>query len=121
MALLRNPLTRFESNFHMRVALGNYPSNESASSVVSPQVDEFINAIVKKKITLESIASSWEDFRCLFNPSRNLIFEGLYYVHLMTWLCNFPPENILILNSEEFFEENTQNVVINFHFLVFLL
>ena len=34
----------------------------------------------------------------------------------MTWLCNFPPENILILNSEEFFE-NTQsvlNVVISF-------
>ena len=91
----------------MRVALGNYPSNKSASSVVNPQVDEFINALVKKKITLENIASSWEDFRCLFNPTRNLIFEGLYYVHLMTWLCNFPPENILILNSEEFFE-NTQ-------------
>ena len=48
VALLRNPLTRFESNFRMRVALGNYPSNESASSVVNPQVDEFINAIVKK-------------------------------------------------------------------------
>ena len=113
VALLRNPLTRFESNFLMRVALGDYPSNKSASSVVNPQVDEFIN---KKEITLENIASSWEDFRCLFNPSRNLIFEGLYYVHLMTWLCNFPPENILILNSEEFFE-NTQsvlNVVISF-------
>ena len=34
----------------------------------------------------------------------NLLYEGLYSVFLANWLCVWPAENILIINSEEFFK-----------------
>ena len=105
--LLRDPLRRFLSNYLMRSDQGirSYSNNTRASTVVEVELESFINTALKKGADIRSIDQSWERFRCLFSPSRNLLFEGLYYVHVMNWLCNFPPENILILNSEEFFEK----------------
>ena len=104
--LLREPIKRLESNFLMRVRLKSrgYNNNTKASTVVQLEVESFLNAVLTATADFKNIEHSWERFRCLFNPSRNLVFEGLYYVHLMNWLCNFPPENILFLNSEEFFQ-----------------
>lgn len=36
-----------------------------------------------------------------FYSAKNL-YAGFYSLHLANWLCNFPSENILLLNSEEF-------------------
>ena len=105
--LLRDPLRRFLSNYLMRIDQGirSYGNNTKASTVVEVELESFITAALEKGVDIKNIDQSWERFRCLFYPSRNLIFEGLYYIHVMNWLCNFPPENILILNSEEFFEK----------------
>ena len=106
--LLRDPLTRFLSNFLMRIHLRTrYNNNTNVSTIVEVELQNFISAALRKRVNFTNIERSWEQFRCLFNPSRNLVFEGLYYIHVMNWLCNFPPENILILNSEEFFKKTS--------------
>ena len=107
--LLRDPLTRFLSNFLMRTHKGirSYNNNTKVSTIVEVELQNFISAALRKRVDFTNIERSWERFRCLFNPSRNLVFEGLYYIHVMNWLCNFPPENILILNSEEFFKKTS--------------
>ena len=46
-----------------------------------------------------------------------IIYEGLYYVHLMNWLCNFPSENIMIINSEEFYRNASTVLDLVFQFL----
>lgn len=105
--LLRDPIRRFESNYLMRVdhLTRHYNNNTKASTVVEIELQNFISAALKNGLDMKTVDKSWEEFRCLFAPSRSLIFEGIYYVHVMNWLCNFPPENILILNSEEFYNE----------------
>ena len=107
--LLRDPLTRFLSNFLMRTHKGirYYNNNTKASTIVEVELQSFISAALRKHVDFTNIERYWGQFRCLFNPSRNLVFEGLYYIHVMNWLCNFPPENILILNSEEFFKKTS--------------
>ena len=103
--LLRDPIKRLESNFHMRVRVKSrgYSNTTKAATMVKFELEKFLKTALKKSADMKRIEKSWEKFCCLFNPSNNMVFEGLYYVHLMNWLCNFPPENILILNSEEFF------------------
>ena len=105
--LLRDPIQRLESNYLMRVDKGtrHYNNNTRVSTAVEIETQTFISAALKRGLDMQTIDKSWEKFRCLFAPSRNLIFEGIYYAHVMNWLCNFPPENILILNSEEFYDE----------------
>ena len=105
--LLRDPIERLKSNFLMRIRLQTrgYSNNTRASTVVNLEVESFLTTALRSGAEIQNMEQSWEKFRCLFKPSRNLVHEGLYYVHLMNWLCNFPPENILVLSSEEFFSE----------------
>lgn len=105
--LLRDPVTRFLSNFLMRIneRIRYYNNDTKVSTIVEVELQNFINAALDKHVDFTKFEEFWERYLCLFNPSRNLVFEGLYYVHVMNWLCNFPPENILILNSEEFFNK----------------
>ena len=104
--LLRDPINRFESNFIMRLSKRKRSVNESLLSIiVTHELAKFVRVALKKGVDIESIENSWEKFLCLFSPAKNMIFEGFYYVHIMNWLCNFRPENILILNSEEFFSD----------------
>ena len=46
-----------------------------------------------------------------------MVFEGVYYVHLLNWLCNFPAENIMIINSEEFYRHPSKILDYVFQFL----
>lgn len=52
-------------------------------------------------------ASLYKDFNCKWETGiPNMLHESLYFVFLSHWLCNYPsPENIMIVNSEEFFEK----------------
>ena len=56
---------------------------------------------------LRKDASLYEDFKCIWESnSPNMLYDSLYFVFLSHWLCNYPaPENIMIVNSEEFFEK----------------
>ena len=109
LILLRNPVNRYVSNFLMRARLNkkHYSNNTGLSTVINLEVDSFYNTLLKKGVSLSLSPDKWEQFQCLFKPSENMLFEGLYYAHLMNWLCNYPSSNILIMNSEEFYENTT--------------
>ena len=112
--LLRNPAKRLESNFLMRV---KYHTTKFRKQPISALVNDQLNAYFKAAKETTSTPTEWSRLVGLFPPARNMVFEGLYYVHLLNWLCNFPAENILIINSEEFFEKPNRILDIVFQFL----
>ena len=109
LLLLRNPIDRYKSNFLMRTKLGTkeYTNNTALSTVINMELSSFYKSLLVKGVHMTSQTgmdlAQWYKFCCMYSPSRNMIYEGLYYVHVMNWLCNYPAENILILNSEEFY------------------
>ena len=100
--LLRNPIERFISNYLMRVRIRKL-SYGSSSGVIKKSVEKYLQQVTKRGVISLQIEKDWTKLLCLFGPSQNLVFEGIYFVHLLNWLCNFPAENIMIINSEEFF------------------
>ena len=109
--LLRNPIDRYVSNFMMRVTrkeYGKYNSFTTIQDTTEHELELLRTAVLKKKFSFSSEpSSSWSKLRCVFGCCDSMIYEGLYYVFLMNWLCNFPAENIMIVNSEEFFHSPT--------------
>ena len=105
--LFRNPVDRFVSNFLMRVKFNTAKlrNTTSISTVLKLQLDTLFHQALGRHVDVTNFAKDWSKMRCLFGPAVNMVFEGLYYVHLLNWLCNFPPENILIINSEEFYQK----------------
>ena len=117
--LLRNPKDRYQSNFLMRVYGVSYKTYRSISSIKSAIKSDLRLAVwgrLKRKLQVSSIKSAewlrinWSKMVCLYDTGKSMLFEGYYYVHLMNWLCNFPSENILILNSEEFYRDTAYAV-----------
>ena len=117
--LFRDPINRFESNFLMRSRLGgNRIGNTTAiSTVVKLHLDLFFDQALSRTLNVKEMQQEWSKLVNLFLPSQNLVYEGLYYVHLLNWLCNFPAENILILNSEEFYRNPSSILDIVYQFL----
>ena len=105
--LFRNPIDRFVSNFRMRAKLNvaRIQNITSISTVLKLHLDRFFHEALGRHVDISNFAKEWAKLRCLFDPAINMVFEGIYYVHLLNWLCNFPPENILIINSEEFYKK----------------
>jgi [heparan sulfate]-glucosamine 3-sulfotransferase 2 len=105
--LLRNPVDRFVSNFLMRARLNvmRIQNTTSISTVLKLQLDTFFHEALGRHVDVINLAKEWSKLSCLFEPAMNMVWEGVYYIHLLNWLCNFPPENILILNSEEFYRK----------------
>jgi [heparan sulfate]-glucosamine 3-sulfotransferase 2 len=116
--LLRDPIKRLKSNFLMRTH--KRPSyklrGKSISYVVKRELDGYLKAVNEIKSSHNNL-TEWSQLVGLFNPAKNMVYEGLYYVHLMNWLCNFPAENILVINSEEFFKKPSKILDIVFQFL----
>lgn len=110
--LLRNPVDRFVSNFLMRVRVGGtrIQNTTALTTVVKTQLDALFAQAFSQKADVTKLPRDWKKLQCLFDPANNLVFEGVYYIHLLNWLCNFPAENILILNSEEFYR-NTSTIL----------
>ena len=97
--LFRDPVDRFVSNILFRHKL-----KSSLSYWIKKMVKQFSEKNTFLTATDEfNVVKKWSPLVCLF--AGNLVFEGLYYIHLLNWLCNFPSENILIINSEEFFSK----------------
>lgn len=111
--MLRHPIDRYISNFMMRTALGtrNFNNNTKISTMIKMGVQYYIDKLVSSGIDItkgmgkDGLTSNWAKLRCLFGPSVNMVYEGLYYIHVLNWICNYPSENILIVNSEELFLE----------------
>ena len=111
--LLRDPLRRYESNFRMRVRLHTrrMDSSSTISTFLKTDIHHLNETFVQKNINMnDDLTADINALLCLYGPAKNCIYEGMYYVHLHTWLCNFPAENILILNTEEF-HNNTKRIL----------
>ncbi len=112
--LLRNPTDRFVSNYLMRVRLARAYSN---SDQTMQHLRTYLHHVRHKGMNISNLQREWSKLRCLFRVSHNLVFEGVYYVHLLNWLCNFPQENIMVVNSEEFFRNTTSVLAQVFNFI----
>ncbi|MHC5936470.1 sulfotransferase domain-containing protein, partial [Nostoc sp.] len=99
--LLRNPIDRAISNYHMQVRLGR--QNSPLETVLLSELD-FINTHSEAE-WLDSMIRS------------NSIFRGLYLRHLQQWLQYFPRDKFLILRSEDFFINPAKTVDQTFQFL----
>ena len=102
--LLRDPIERFQSNFRMRVRLGT-ATTQKASILVMKHINILHLLFQRRKVNMNDVTANIDKLLCLYQPAQNFVYEGMYYVHLHNWLCNFPSENFLILNSEEFFNK----------------
>ena len=103
--LLRNPYRRFESNYLFRVREG-FEKTANFSTCFSRDWIQLMN-ICKDLNTILDFDLPMNAFSRLACASTgvtpNMLYEGLYLVHLSHWLCNWPAKNIMIVNSEEFF------------------
>ena len=98
--LLRDPVIRVESNWLMRVRLSSDSEGWRISPFARQHLSNYAKRIVKKVGSMnQSTPEKWSKLVGLFGPAENMVFEGLYYIHLLNWLCNFPAENILILKQ----------------------
>ena len=100
--LFRNPIERFVSNYLMRFGIGTQ-SHRKFFSAKKYFIKKYLKGVMNRSVITQQIEKDWTKLLCLFGPGHNMVFEGIYYVHLLNWLCNFPAENIMIINSEEFF------------------
>lgn len=91
IVLLRNPTDRYRS------AMGNKQPRQILFNLLS-DIETYNEAT--------QIHSNTDHNGCLnhVHLTKNHLYIGLYSLHLANWLCNFPSENILLLNSEEFRE-----------------
>jgi len=111
VVLLRDPVERFQSDFRMMARLdkGQYgPKN--ISDVVKQNINSFSRRVSLKKIKIGDLRNYPNELTCFYRPAKNMMFEGLYYIHLHNWLCNFPAENILILNTEQMKENSVRGL-----------
>ena len=106
VVLLRNPTDRYIS------AMGSKQSRQILGKLLSDM--ETYN----KAKQMESQDFLGHDTNCInkLYSAKNQLYIGFYSLHVANWLCNFPSENILLLNSEEFrkFPANILQLVLNF-------
>lgn len=118
--LFRDPIKRLESNFLMRsryqkAKMGNH--TKAISPIVKRELDTYFQTALSKTLNVKDLPKEWSKLVGLFPPAHNMVFEGVYYVHLLNWLCNFPAENIMIINSEEFYRHPSKILDYVFQFL----
>ena len=120
IVLLRDPVERFQSNYRFRVHAGfpAYIKNRmNISQFVDREFNSFYDSLLKQRLDINTTQDDLNDLLCAFIPSKNAIYEGLYIVHLHHWVCNVPADNILIINSEEFFNHTTDVLTEVIHFI----
>ena len=111
IVLLRDPVERFQSNYRFRVHAG-FPAytkgRMNMSQFVNREFNRFYDGLLRQGLDINTTQNDLNDLLCAFVPSLNTIYEGLYIAHLHHWICNVPADNILILNSEEFFHHTAE-------------
>lgn len=104
IVLLRNPIDRAYSNYHLGVRLGS----ESLSFEDS----------IKKEIQLLEKENSFEndEIKKFLRP-RSYIAKGLYYQQIKNWFDVFSKDQILVLNTENLSDKPNQTLKQIFEFL----
>jgi len=105
IVLLRNPVDRAFSNYHMNIRKGN--EHRSFEEVL--ESDPVLSAESVENIM--SDPSSWYGKR-----KKNLLQRGLYVYQLEDLYMRFPKENILVLQAEQIFKNESKifSEIINF-------
>lgn len=99
VAVLREPIARFQSQFEMRVRLMPHYANKSADDEANMDLASFARVVRSDK-------HWWRSDRPpdLFRPARNGIYEGIYVAHLKRWLALFPaPDRLRVYFYETFY------------------
>ena len=105
--LLRNPVHRIVSHYVMN-RMANKSMNISIDEFVSSELKRYNVKAIQPQMRIKNVPGDWSKQRCMPQlENTNVIYFGLYYVQLMNWLCNFPAENIMIMQSEEFYHYPT--------------
>lgn len=118
--LFRDPIKRYLSNFLMRTRrrTRNFSNNTALTTTIKVEVEHYYSILIAGGLDLQTLPHHWTKLVCKFGPSESLLFEGLYYVHLQNWLCNYPfHANILLLNSEEFYANTSAILAQVYQFL----
>jgi hypothetical protein len=108
VALLRNPVDRAISHYQLNVSIGvEKLSFEDAVKNESKRILPSLKILEKDKPKGENSLSYF--FRMLsFQPENYFKFSylnsGCYYDHLKNWYDIFPQDQILVIKSEDFFE-----------------
>jgi hypothetical protein len=104
IVLLRNPIDRAYSNYHLGVRLGS----ESLSFEDS----------IKKEIQLLEKENGFENNEIeKFLRPRSYIAKGLYYQQIKNWFDVFSKDQILVINTENLSEKPNQTLKQIFEFL----
>eukprot|EP00045_Choanoeca_perplexa_P013393 m.151838 g.151838 ORF g.151838 m.151838 type:complete len:355 (-) comp16347_c0_seq2:123-1187(-) len=99
IVVLRDPMPRMFSQFHMRKRLHTLPRSQSFLQFAVSQLKAFQAA--------ERAQPNWyQSNTMLFKPAANAIFEGLYAVHLERWLHHYPRTQFKIVFYEELFRSH---------------
>ncbi|MGD1714278.1 tetratricopeptide repeat-containing sulfotransferase family protein [Dapis sp. BLCC M172] len=103
IVLLRNPVDRTISNYY----------HEVRSNAENMSVEEVIHSRLEKLIKISSSLVKEKDY---WNYQGDYIASSVYLDWLQKWLNIFPREQLLILPSEEFYNDpkNTMKQVFNF-------
>ena len=114
--LFRNPVHRIISHFVMDRML--QPKKKiSVDDYVNIQLKNY-NLAAKQLQFYKSVTRDWKKPSCIPQLDViNVVYFGLYYQHLMNWLCNFPANNIMVINSEEFYRHTPRVVTQVLHFI----
>ena len=110
--LFRNPVDRFIS-FYLYKRMRNKRIQVSIDNHLNSQLNNYNVAATQLQLCIKNTTNK----QCCMPRGTNDIYDGLYYLQLMNWLCNFPAENIMIINSEEFYEFPFRVVTKVLHFI----
>ena len=94
--ILRNPVDRTVSRYNMMVRNGT--EKRDLATAMTAEID-----IIQQATTGDNIA--WK----ALNRCRH-IGNSLYYHHLKRWLAVFPQEQLIVLQSEDLFEQPEQTM-----------
>lgn len=107
IVLLRNPVDRAYSHYHHQVKMGTeiLPFKEAIN-----MEDMRISGEIEK-------TKNDEKYRSLNLQNYSYLYRGIYFHHLQTWLRFFDREQLLILESEQFFNNPSRIIEQVYEFL----
>ena len=111
IVLLRNPVDRAYSHYHMNLRRGF----ETLSFENSIKKSLELNDKYKQRLLNSLIEKKKRDI--LFYPKYSYLSRGKYIEQIKTWFENFPKDNILIIRSEDFYNNIPQTLKIVLKFL----
>ena len=107
VVLLREPIARMVSNYAMRYHVRG--RKEGLDTYVRDSIEKDLDAwekvFLENNIRIDELLQSSN--LCLFKPARNMIYEGMYSLHLRRWFEYFPRENFILWRTEDFREQSS--------------